>query len=38
MVLFQFSTWELVGLGAALLLSLVLLHLIEMREWRGGKR
>jgi len=38
MVLFQFSTWDLVGLGAALLLSLVLLHLIEMREWRGGKR
>ena len=37
MFLIQFSTWDLVGLGAALLLTLALLHLVEMREWRRGK-
>ena len=34
---FQFSTSDLILLGAALLLKLVLLHLVEMREWRRGK-
>lgn len=37
MFLFHFSTSDLILLGAALLLSFVLLHLVEMREWRGGK-